>query len=188
MKSYEEVYEIVKEELSENRFHHCEGVAKRCAEFAKLNNIDVEKARLVGIAHDIAKEIPKEDRVRIAIENGIKLDDFEKENTSLIHSKMGAKICKERFGFTEDMCNAIIAHTTAKPNMQILDKILYLSDYCEPNRDFDSAKSVYEIGKEDLNEGYYQALIGKIKYMLSKGVKIHFDSINAYNSFLDENK
>ena len=43
MKSYEEVYEIVKEELSENRFRHCEGVAKRCAEFAKLNNIDVEK-------------------------------------------------------------------------------------------------------------------------------------------------
>lgn len=186
MKSYEEVYEAVKLELSEERLEHCKGVESRCVEYAKLNGVDVEKARLIGIAHDIAKEIPKEDRVRIALEKGIELDDFEKENTSLIHAKLGAIICKERFEFTEDMCEAIEAHTTAKPNMSILDKILYLSDYCEPNREFKEATEVYELGKKNLNEGYFSALVGKIKFTLNRGVKIHKDSIDAYNSFLNE--
>ena len=185
MKSYEEVYEVVKQILSKERFNHSIGVMERCKEFAILNNVDVEKAKLIGIAHDIMKEIPKSDRVRVAIEYGIKLDDFEKENTGLIHAKLGAKVCRDRFGFTEDMCRAIEAHTTAKSNMQILDKILYLSDYCEPGRDFD-VNPVYEIGKSNLNEGFYQALIGKINYTLKRGAKIHKDSIDAYNTFLDE--
>lgn len=187
MKSYEEVYEVVKEELSEKRFAHSEGVMQRCVEFAKAHNVDVEKARLVGIAHDIAKEIPKQDRVKNALEMGVELDDFEKENTGLIHAKVGAKICKERFGFTDDMCHAIASHTTAKANMNNLDKILYLSDYCEPGRSFDT-EEVYRIGLKNLDEGFLMALIGKIKFMLDRKVKIHKDSIDAYNNFLNEDK
>lgn len=187
MKSYEEVYELVKAELSEERFKHSQGVMNRCIEFAKLNNVDIEKAKLIGIAHDIAKEIPKNDRVRIALENGIELDEFEKENTRLIHAKLGAKICKDKFGFTDDMCKAIEAHTTAKKGMDILDKILYLSDYCEPNRNYD-IELVYELGKKNLNEGYFMALVGKIKFTLDTKSKIHKDSIEAYNDWLNENE
>ncbi|MBR3697318.1 MAG: bis(5'-nucleosyl)-tetraphosphatase (symmetrical) YqeK [Clostridia bacterium] len=185
MKSYEEVYNIVKNELSEKRFIHSENVAQRCVIFAKLNGVDVEKARLVGIAHDIAKEIPKADRIRISLENNIKLDDIEKENTNLIHAKLGAKLCRDRFGFTDDMCKAIEAHTTAKPNMSLLDKILYLADYCEPNRAFDTVNTIFELGKKNLNSAYYTALVGKIIYTLNKGIKLHIDSINAYNSLID---
>lgn len=185
MDSYEKVYEAVKAELSEKRFRHSIGVMSRCVDFAKANGADVEKARLIGIAHDIAKEIPKEDRVRVAIAHGVELDEIEKQNTSLIHAKLGAQICKERFGFTEDMCRAIEAHTTAKANMGVLDKILYLSDYCEPNRAFDT-EPIYELGKKSLNDGYFAALVGKIKFTLDRGSKIHKDSIEAYNSFLTE--
>ena len=188
MKSFEEVYEAVKNELSESRFIHSEGVKQRCVEFAKLNGIDVEKAKLVGIAHDIAKEIPKEDRIRIAVENGIELDEFEKENTSLIHAKLGAKICKDRFGFDDDMCRAIEAHTTGKKNMNALDKILYLSDCCEPSRNFEGAHDIYEVGKLSLDEGYLLALIRKIEYTLNSKSKIHKDSIDAYNDCLDKKK
>ena len=188
MKKFDEVYKVVKESLSKDRLKHSEGVMQRCVEFAKLNNVDIEKAKLIGIAHDIAKEIPKQDRVKLAIENGVELDEFEKENTSLIHAKLGAKICKEKFGFTDEMCDAIATHTTAGKDMKILNKILYLSYYCEPNRDFSRAIDVYEIGKEDLNEGYYQALIGKIKYMMNKEIKIHYNSIEAYNQFIEENR
>ena len=185
MKSYEEVYKAVRAELSEERFKHSEGVMSRCVEFAKLNGVDIEKARLVGIAHDIAKEIPKNDRLRIALENGIELDEFEKENISLAHAKLGAKICKDRFGFTDDMCKAIEAHTTAKQNMNVLAKILYLSDYCEPNREFDT-EPIYELGRKNLEEGYFSALVGKIKNTLDKKAKIHKDSIDAYNSWLND--
>ena len=185
MESYEIVYEAVKRELSEKRFRHSVGVMERCVDFARANGADVEKARLIGIAHDIAKEIPKEERVRMAVAHGIELDEMEKENTSLIHAKLGAEICRERFGFTDDMCQAIAAHTTAKEYMNDLAKILYLSDYCEPNREFDTTP-IYELGKRNLEDGFFAALIGKIKYTLDCHSKLHMDSIKAYNRFLEE--
>ena len=187
MKSFEEVYKKIKNELSEERFIHSEGVAKRCEEFAKLNGVDIEKAKLVGIAHDIAKEIPKENRIRIATEKGIELDEFEKENTSLIHAKLGAKICKERFDFSDDMCKAIESHTTGKKNMSALDKILYVADCCEPSRNYEGVNEIYEKGKISLNDGYILALTRKIEYTINKRIKIHKDSIEAYNDYLNKN-
>ena len=187
MKSFEEVYKAVRNELSEERFIHSEGVAKRCEEFARLNGVDIEKAKLVGIAHDIAKEIPKEDRIKVAIEKGIELDEFEKENTSLIHAKLGAKICKDRFDFSDDMCRAIEVHTTGKKDMSKLDKILYIADCCEPSRNYDGVNGIYETGKINLNDGYILALIRKIEYTINKRIKIHLDSIEAYNDYLNKN-
>lgn len=188
MKSFEDVYEIVKKELSEKRFHHSVCVMERCVEFAELYGEDIEKARLIGIAHDIAKEIPRELRVKTAKEYGIILDEFEKENVSLIHAKLGAKICEKNFDFSKDMCDAIAVHTTAKPSMTKLQKILYLSDYSEASRDFKEAKEAYEKGKENLDDGYFVALVGKIKCMLDMNIAIHSNSIDAYNNFLKEKK
>ena len=186
MKSFEEVYEIVKRELSEERFYHSVCVMERCIEFASIHGEDVEKAKLIGIAHDIAKEIPKELRVKTAEEYGVFLDGFEKKYTSLIHAKLGAKICEEKFGFSKDMCDAISSHTTAMANMTNLQKILYLSDYSEASRDFKGAVETYEKGKENLDEGYFMALVGKIKFTLDRNIPLHQNSIDAYNDFIEK--
>lgn len=184
MIEFEEVYEIVKKELSEKRFAHSVNVMNRCIEFASIYGEDIEKAKLVGIAHDIAKEISKEKRIMVAEEYNVKLDDFEKKYTSLIHAKLGAKICRVRFGFTEDMCKAIEAHTTALPNMTNLQKILYLSDFSEASRTFKEAIEAYEIGKKNLDEGYFYALVNKLKFMIDDNSPIHHNSIDAYNDYL----
>lgn len=185
MKSFEEVYEIVKNTLSEKRFKHSEKVMERCVEFAKLYGEDVEKARLIGIAHDIAKEIPKDKRVAEAEKSGTILNDFERKHNSLIHAKHGAVICREQFGFSEDMCDAISFHSTAKANMSKLAKILYLSDICEETRDFPEAKIAYEKGKKDLDDGYLYALGHIIKYMVDSKTPIHKVSIDAFNDMLE---
>ena len=184
----EEITKIVQENLSEKRFYHSICVMERCIEFAEIHGEDVEKAKLIGIAHDIAKEIPKELRIKTAEEYGVELDEFEKQNLSLIHAKLGAKMCAELFGFTEDMCDAIKAHTTAKFNMSKLDKILYLADYSEASREFKEANEAYELGKKDLDEGYFLALKGKIEFMRKEKIDIHHNSIDAYNSFLKEKR
>lgn len=184
MKSFEEVEKVVKQTLSPERFEHSKGVMERCIEFATMYGEDVEKAKLMGIAHDIAKEIPREKRVELAEADGVKLDEFEKQNKALIHSKHGAVICKRDFGFSDDMCEAIANHTAGKSNMSKLDKILYLADYCEKTRDFPEAIKAYELGKQDLDKGCLFALTEKIKYMLEIGSPIHKDSIDAYNDMV----
>lgn len=185
MKSFEEVYEIVEKTLSPKRFEHSKNVMDRCIEFAILFGEDIEKARLIGIAHDIAKDIPRNKRVELAEKDGVVLDDFEKKHKSLIHAKHGAVICKRDFGFSEDMCEAVSAHTTAKVGMTKLAKILYLADYSEAGRDFKEASEAYELGKKDLEEGYFAALTGKIYYTMVDRRAIHQDSIDAYNDLVN---
>ncbi len=184
MKSYEEVYKVVKNGLSASRFKHSENVMDRCVEFAKLYDEDVEKAKLVGIAHDIAKEFPKEKRVRTAEQDGVKLTEFEKNHLSLIHAKHGAIICEKDFGFSEDMCDAISFHSTAKAGMSKLAKILYLADFCEKDRPFVEAEKAYEKGKENLDEAYLYALSENIKFMIEDRNQIDIASIEAYNDML----
>lgn len=184
MKSFEEVYEIVKETLSEERFIHSKCVMDRCIEYAQIYGENVEKAKLIGIAHDIAKEIPREKRIEEAEKDGVVLDELSKRSKALIHAKHGAVICRDKFGFSEDMCDAISYHTTAKTNMSKLAKILYLADFSEESRNFPEAIKAYELGKKDLNEAYLYALTGKIKYMLDDRIEMHQDSIDAYNEMV----
>ena len=89
MIEYEQLYKEVKNTLSEKRFKHSEGVVKRAIEYAKIYNVDIEKVKLVAIAHDIAKELTKEEIDKYLKEYGIVLDDIEQKNKNLIHAKIG---------------------------------------------------------------------------------------------------
>lgn len=118
----------VKEVLSERRYNHSLEVMKRCEELAIIYGEDVEKAKRVGLAHDIAKEMKIDEIMQIVKENNIHLDEIEMQNPGLWHAKIGAVICKNEFGFTQDMVEAVENHTTAKEGMDLLSKILFVAD------------------------------------------------------------
>ena len=136
MIEYEQLYKEVKNILSEKRFKHSEGVVKRAIEYAKIYNVDIEKIKLIAIAHDIAKELTNEEIDKYVKEYGIILDDIEKKNKDLIHAKIGAYICKYKYDFTDDMANAIKYHTTGKANMSIIEKIILIFEYYRKNNLF----------------------------------------------------
>ena len=81
----------IKEILSEKRYTHSVNVMKRAEELAIKFNVDINKAKLVGLAHDIGKEIFK--KIEYANANGIEIDENWKESPELLHSKIGAEIC-----------------------------------------------------------------------------------------------
>lgn len=118
----------VRESLSDKRYNHCVEVMKRCRELAEIYGVDIKKAELVGLAHDVAKEFKIDEIMKIVNENNVKLDDIEIQNPGLMHAKIGAVICKNEFGFTQDMVEAVENHTTGKPNMDLLSKILFVAD------------------------------------------------------------
>lgn len=124
----EQIKSKLQASLSEKRYNHSLEVMKRCVELAKIYGVDEEKARLVGLAHDIAKELPEEEAIKIVKENNIELDDIEMQNYKLWHAKIGAVICKNEFGFTQDMVQAVENHTTGKAGMDLLSQILYVAD------------------------------------------------------------
>ena len=181
MLSYEEIYEIVKDKLSKKRFYHSECVVERCIEYAKIYDIDIEKIKIAGIAHDIAKEIPKEERINIAEKYGIKLDEIEKINTPLIHAKLGAVIAKKDFGCSDDICEAIKWHTTGKENMSLMEKILFMADATGKDRIYENVNDLYELAKVNLDEAIIKLMKECIKEVIEKESLVHLDSVKAFN-------
>lgn len=181
MKQYKEVYEIVKSRLSEHRFYHSECVAARCVELADIYGVDKEAARLVGIAHDVAKEMPNDEKIKYCQENNLQLDEIEKVSMGLLHAKIGAHMAKKEFGFSEDLCSAIKYHTTGKENMSLLDKILYVADMTSQDREFPDKEYVIRLGNKQLDECIKYILKVGINHRMNQNKKIHLNSIKALN-------
>ena len=181
MSIYEELYKDVKSRLSEKRFRHTEGVIKRAVEYAEIYNANLEDTKLAALAHDIAKEIPQEEALELVKKYGMELDEIEKVNFNLVHSKLGAEIVKEKYGFNEDIINAIKYHTTGRENMSILEKIIFLADATEENRTYKELNDLVEMIKNDIDEGMLFTLQWTFNDITNKKYLLHLDSVKAYN-------
>ena len=180
----EEVQEIVKNKLSEKRYYHSLCVMERCEELANKFNYDIEIAKKVGIAHDIAKELTEEEKLKYVKENNIEIDEIEKENTSLLHAKIGADIAIKALGFTLEMADAIKAHTTGLPNMSLLAKILFISDRTSKERNFPDIDLLNEILEKNINEAVLYIIDKKIQLQIERKKSMHPNSIIARNEIL----
>ena len=183
MIDYNNLYNGIKEILSEKRFRHSEGVVKRAVEYAQIYNIDINTVKLVAIAHDIAKELKDEEYEQAIKKYNISIDEIEGKCKNLLHSKVGAYICKEKFGFTDDMVNAIKYHTTARENMSTLEKIIYLADATDPNRSYLDMDYYVGIISKDLNKGMVEILKWVIGKLIERDEYIHLDTIKSYNYY-----
>lgn len=186
--NYEEIEEIVRNSMSEKRFKHSQGVAKRAAELASIYGEDVETARKIGIAHDIAKEMPKEKAVSYAKENGIVFDEIESKEPGLWHSKLGADIAVKKFGFTSDMAEAITYHTTGNVNMNTIDKIIYIADKTDETRTIINREEAVTISNNNLEDGVLYIAKFMIQYSLKKDSLIHPNTIHLMNQLITKKK
>lgn len=175
---------ILKTKLSEKRFYHSICVMEMCEKLAKFYNVNINEAKLVGIAHDIAKEIPSDEKIKYAKENNIPIDDVEACSPSLLHAKIGADICKKQFNFSDKLCNAIALHTTGGENMDILSKILFVSDAISMDRLWTDVELVRNLCLEDLNASVLYILNLTITNCLEKNKIIHINTIEARNYLL----
>ena len=181
----------VKQALSEKRYKHSVGVMKKAEELAKIYDIDVNTAKLVGLAHDIGKELTKEEKLEYVKENNIEIDEIEKINVGLLHGKIGADICKKRYGFTAQMQDAIKYHTTGNEKMDLLAKIIFVADKIEENRNYEneekqkSLEYARQLAKEDINKAVLLEIDESLVYTIKKQELIHTDSVLARNKLLE---
>ena len=188
----EQIREEVKHILSEKRYKHSLGVEKRAAELGAIYGVDIEKAKLAGITHDIAKEMPKEEMLKYVTENNIEIDNIEKINVGLLHGKIGADICKKKYGFTQDMQDAIKYHTVGNVNMDLLAKIIYIADKIEDGRKYNdeekmkTLEKIREIAKKDINLALIFSIDSSMIYTIKKGKLIHIDSVLLRNKLIKD--
>ena len=188
MISIEEAKILVKETLSEKRYNHSICVMERCAEYAKDLNVDVEKAKLMGILHDIAKEMSSEEKIQYCLDNNIEIEDIERVHITLLHGKIAAHMAKEKYGLDDELVSAIKYHTTRKENMSIWEKILYVADTTSADRKYSNTEYFYNLSKENFEKALIEILIMTIKDRLEEKKMIHIDSINALNYLIKQEK
>ena len=181
---FEEIDNRIKESLSEKRYIHSVGVAKRAKFLAKIYGEDEEKAELAGIIHDMAKEMPKEEMLNYAKKNNIEVDEIERIQVGLLHGKIAANIAKCEYGFDDKMCFAIANHTTGNKCMDVFAKIIFLADITEENRNFEDIEHIRSLSEEDLDEACLYVIDWEISRRVKNGELIHPNSIYFRNEML----
>lgn len=177
--------EKLKNDIGVNRYKHSIRVRDTAVELAKIHDCHPDKASLAGLLHDCAKYEDGDYLLKRAYEFDIMEDKFLIDNKHIIHAHLGALIAEEEYKVDDaDILNAIHYHTTGREKMTRLEKIVYLADYIEPERDFKGVDQVRNLAYDDLDRAMLKALEDTIYHLLSTHRSIHIDTLRARNYFL----
>ena len=150
------------------------GVAYTAANLAMAHEEDLYDAYLAGLLHDNAKCISSSEKRKLCKKYKIVLNEAEEKNPDLIHAKLGAVLAKEKYGVKDSfILNAIRYHTTGRPGMTELEKIIYIADYIEPNRKtLPDMPKIRKTAFRNLDEAMVLILQSTLQYLTDKKASI----------------
>ena len=161
------------------RLPHVMGVEEEAVKRARRWGADPELARRAAILHDCTKYWDLAEQTAACAKYGVELDALEQQAVKLLHSKTGACIAREVFGQPQAVYDAIFWHTTGKADMTTLEKVLYIADYMEPNRDFDGVERLRHLAYTDLDKAMLLGVEMTIQEMEERQVPIHKNTLQA---------
>lgn len=171
--------------LDEQRFTHTLGVAYTATSLAMAHNCDTKQALSAGLLHDCAKMRSDSSLLRLCQKNGVKMTTYEQTHPHMLHAKAGALIARSKYKITDsDILDAIRWHTTGKPAMSDLGKIVYIADFIEPNRkDLDCLGEIRKMAFINLDECVYLILKNILEWLESRNETIDDMSKTAFDYY-----
>lgn len=181
----DKIKERLKKELKPGRYEHTLGVEYTAACLAMRYGADMKKADLAGLLHDCAKCIPNDEKLKICQERKIPYSKIEEDNPELLHAKLGALMAREVYGVCdEEILSAICWHTTGKPAMTLLEKIIFVADYMEPNRDkAPELDYIRKLAFEDLDQCMIFILQQTLHYLNGKTASCDPMTLETYHYY-----
>ncbi|MCB7303341.1 bis(5'-nucleosyl)-tetraphosphatase (symmetrical) YqeK [Bariatricus massiliensis] len=164
----------VKRYLDSERYEHTLGVMYTAGCLAMKYGEDMERAMTAGVLHDCAKCIPNDEKIKLCRKYHLDISEAEMANPGLLHAKLGAFITWKKYHVEDrEIICAIAAHTTGRPDMSLLDKIIYIADFIEPGRDeAPSLPIVRKLAFTDLDACLLRVLEDSLSYLNTKGAAI----------------
>ncbi len=178
----------VKHELDPARYQHTLGVMYTSASLAMSHGANLEKAMVAGLLHDCAKCIPNDEKYQLCEKYHLEITDAEQANPSLLHAPLGACLAKKKYGVKDpEILNAIRYHTTGRPDMSLLEKIVYTADYIEPWREeLPNMEEVRRLAFRDLDQALICMLEGSLEYLNSRNVTIDPMTQETYDYYTQQ--
>ena len=169
----DELRPIAMSYLKPKRMPHVLGTEQEAVRLVRRYGGDETQARIAALLHDCTKKLDMAQQLALCERYGIMLDELEQKALKLLHSKTGAAIARDVFGVEDAVYDAILYHTTGKPDMTRLEKIIYLADYIEPTRDFPGVDELRKTVYEDMDKGLLMGLTMTIQEMEEMGNPVH---------------
>lgn len=178
--------QIIRERLDDYRYNHSICVAEEARRLALIYNIDVDKAYLAGLLHDITKNFSAEEHLKIFSRFDIILTDIEKSSEKLWHAISGAAYVNNILKVNDnDIVSAIRYHTTAKNNMTLFEKIIYLADFTSADRNYPDVSVMRKLVDKSIKDAMLYSLNYTINDLKDKNKAVHPDTLAAYNEILN---
>lgn len=169
-----DILDWVEARIKPKRFQHTLGVEETAVQLARIYGVNPYEASIAALLHDNAKNLSNEELYRIC-QTYYPQYNLTQEYASVFHAFAGAITAKRRYSeLSNDVINAICFHTTGRPNMSTLEKIIYAADYAEPGREpFPGLELIREYLFNDLDDGIRHMLQQTVDYVKMKKKKIH---------------
>ena len=178
----------LKTKLDPMRYEHSLSVSFTCMNLAMRYGYDIDKAELAGLMHDCGKRFADEIILKKCISHKIPVTDAEMKALPVLHAKYGAWLAENKYGIEDpEIISAIACHTTGKSQMTTLEKIIYIADYIEPNRDMDCKPYPLERIRRtaffDLNQATGMILKNTLTYLEENQMLIDEMSLEAFHYY-----
>ena len=162
-----ELRKKIKKVLDKERYEHTKGVMYTAGCLAMAHEYPIEKAMIAGLLHDCAKCVPTEEKFNLCNEHHVLINQVEMENPGLLHAKVGAVLAETKYKIKDpEILHAIKVHTTGEPDMNTLDKIIYIADYIEPRRNkAANLAHMRQLAFIDLDRALYEIMAGILQYL-----------------------
>ncbi|TCS94799.1 bis(5'-nucleosyl)-tetraphosphatase (symmetrical) YqeK [Hazenella coriacea] len=178
--------QVTQKQLTPQRWEHTLRVAETAVALAEREGSEPQKADIAGILHDYCK-FWSEEHLRSWIEKYKLPQDLLHHHKELWHGPVGAEVARVELGIEdEDILNAIRYHTSGRPHMSKLEKIIYLADYIEPGRRFPGVGEVRELAQYDLDQAVLKAMNNSIIFLIERKQKVYPLTLLARNDMLDQ--
>ncbi|WP_343209071.1 bis(5'-nucleosyl)-tetraphosphatase (symmetrical) YqeK [Anaerolentibacter hominis] len=189
MAALTQLQEKVKNKITDKRFRHTLGVRYTAANIAMRYGADLIKAQTAALLHDYAKCLTDKELLSECRRYGLSISDIERRNPYLLHGKLAACYGAEEFSIEdEEILSAVTWHTTGRPGMSLMEKIIFVADYMEPERKMiPGLVRVRSMTYLDLDETVYLIYENMLNYLSGNenGQEKEIDpiSIEAYDYY-----
>lgn len=187
MMEFKEIEKLVKKKLSRDpyRLEHVKMCRMTAEDLARAHNADWEKVRIAAMLHDVTKLDSEQEQI-MAIKRCFDESYLEKYPKELWHALSAVCYAKEVCQIRdEEILDAILYHPTGRPDMSLLEKIVFVSDSVEPGRAHETA-SIRELATRDIDSALIRCLEAKLRYLKENGMKIvplTEDAIQYYRNY-----
>lgn len=177
--------EILKSRVDKRRFRHSLGVMNEAETLAERHGADKNKAKIAGLLHDITKNLSVPEHLSLIRAHSPNEDPEEVKSPNLLHAITAPIVLRNEFGIKDpEILSAVRRHTTARPGLTLLEKILFVADFTEPNRQYADVEYYRKAARENIDKALFLGLRWGLGNLLARGEYIYKNTWETYNYYI----